>query len=146
MNLLESAARQPFQSGFGVDFYPTVYDKAACLFFSIAGGHIFSNGNKRTAVLSLDQFLYANAIYCIISNPEIQRLAEDTARYNERGENHKEVIARISALIREQSFEFHVARKRNPKFYRQLHRIKNWIRISTLNRPDAHPRQAVMRG
>ena len=42
-NLLESAAEQPFQGGFGVDYYPTIYDKAACLFFSIAGGHIFYN-------------------------------------------------------------------------------------------------------
>jgi death on curing protein len=54
---LESAAEQPFQAGFGVEFYPTIYDKASCLFFSIAGGHIFSNGNKRASVLALDQFL-----------------------------------------------------------------------------------------
>jgi death-on-curing protein len=67
-NLLASAAVQPFQSGFGMDFYPTVSDKAACLFFSLAGGHIFSNGNKRTAVLALDQFLIANSIYLVLSN------------------------------------------------------------------------------
>jgi prophage maintenance system killer protein len=54
LNLLESATEQPFQAGFDVEFYPTIYDKAACLFFSIAGGHIFTNGNKRTAVLALN--------------------------------------------------------------------------------------------
>ena len=35
LNLLQSAAEQPFQAGFGMEFYPTIYDKAACLFFSV---------------------------------------------------------------------------------------------------------------
>ena len=64
LNLLESAAEQPFQAGFGMDFYPTIYDKAACLFFSIAGGHICTNGNKRTGVLALDQV--PNGQFCIL--------------------------------------------------------------------------------
>jgi death on curing protein len=147
LNLLESAAQQPFQSGFGVDFYPTVYDKAACLFFSIAGGHIFSNGNKRTAVLALDIFLMANAIYLTLSNPAVQKLAEDTAQYNERGEDHKEVIARISILISENSFEFKYARKVKPSsFYRRLHKRKSLIRSATINVAGARPKQAMMRG
>jgi hypothetical protein len=28
LNLLESAAEQPFQAGFGQEFYPTIFDKA----------------------------------------------------------------------------------------------------------------------
>src|SRR4029077_14725128 len=147
LNLLESAAQQPFQSGFGVDFYPTVYDKAACLFFSIAGGHIFTNGNKRTAILALDQFLMVNGIYLTLSNPAVQKLAEETAQYNEKGEDYKVVIARISELISKNSFEFKYARKVKPSsFYRRIHKIKNRIRSLPINNPDARPRQAVMRG
>jgi hypothetical protein len=42
-----TAAAQPFQGGYGVEyFYPTLHDKAACLFFSLAGGHIFGNGKS----------------------------------------------------------------------------------------------------
>jgi death-on-curing protein len=86
-NLLESAVEQPFQGGYGQDFYPTIYDKAACLFFSIAGGHIFTNGNKRTAVLALDQFLLANSVYLLVPNLEMEQLAKDTASYRARGED-----------------------------------------------------------
>jgi prophage maintenance system killer protein len=78
-NLLESAAEQPFQGGFGVDyFYPTIYDKAACLFFSIAGGHIFGNGNKRTGVLALDQFLWAN----LFRRPQVAGATETQHRHS----------------------------------------------------------------
>jgi death-on-curing family protein len=141
LNLLASAPEQPFQSGFGVDFYPTIYDKAACLFFSIAGGHIFSNGNKRTAVLALDLFLVANEIYLLISNEEMRKMAEQTASYNERGENHKDVIEKISKTIRENSVEFRAIKKVDTGLWRRMHRSKRLIRAHPLNQPDAKPIQ-----
>ena len=149
LNLLESASQQPFQGGFGVDeFYPTVYEKAACLFFSIAGGHIFSNGNKRTAVLALDQFLIANGIYLILSNEEMRRLAEATASHGERNEADADVMAQIAKVIRGNALPFAIV-KRAPggkKTYAQLVRSKRLIRGHALNRSDARPRQAVLRG
>lgn len=127
-NLLESAAEQPFQGGFGQDFYPTIYDKAACLFFSIAGGHIFSNGNKRTGVLALDQFLLANSVYLLLSNEDIKQLAKSTASYREREEDHKQVKQRISDIIRAESVEFRAVRKINPTAYRRFLRLRQSIR------------------
>lgn len=127
-NLLEAAAVQPFQAGYGVDFYPTVVDKAAYLFFSIAGGHIFRNGNKRTAVLALDQFLNANAHYLLLSNEEVKNLAEDTASYNENGETKDFALARIRKAIGEHVVEFRHFRKRDPAAYRGMHATKNSIR------------------
>lgn len=124
LNLLESAAKQPFQAGYGSEFYPTIYEKAACLFFLLAGGHVFTNGNKRTAVLALDQFLYANAIYCVLSNDQMQKLAEDTASYRTRGENHKQVMSQISKLIERNSVPFAALRLKTPKLYRRVHRDK----------------------
>lgn len=142
LNLLESAVQQPFQAGFGVEFYPTIYDKAACLFFSIAAGHIFRNGNKRTAVLALDQFLYANAHYLFLSNDAIKKMAEQTAQYRLLGKNHKDVIAAISKTVEANSFPFKAVRLRNPKAYRSLHKVKRMIHTDPLNSPNARPRQA----
>ncbi len=142
LNLLESAAQQPFQAGFGVEFYPTIYDKAACLFFSIVAGHIFRNGNKRTAVLALDQFLYANAYYLFLSNEAIKKLAEETAQYRLLGKNHKDVIAAVSKTIAANSFPFRAARLLHPEAYRRLHKVKRMIQAHPLNRPDSRPRQA----
>jgi death-on-curing protein len=135
-NLLESAVQQPFQAAFGQDCYPTIYDKAACLFFSIAGGHIFSNGNKRTAVLALDQFLLANSVYLLLSNEDMQQLAERTASYRERNENYKEVMRHISDSIARESTELRTLRKLNATAYRANLRLKKSLRkfVLTLER------------
>lgn len=129
-NLLESAPRQPFQAAYGVEFYPTIYDKAACLFFSVCTGHIFTNGNKRTAVLALDQFLLANEIYLTLSNEQIRELAEDTARYNIRHENQRDVRVRIAELLRENSISFRALFRTNAKLNRRLHRAKRAIQAA----------------
>src|SRR5690625_2497201 len=59
-DLLDSAIHRPQQSAFGVDAYQTIFEKAGALFESIAQNHAFHNGNKRTAFLSLTQFLFYN--------------------------------------------------------------------------------------
>ncbi|WP_243148624.1 Fic family protein [Oenococcus sicerae] len=48
------------QEAFGVDFHPTIIDKAAFLWYSIATKQLFNNGNKRTAFLSTIMFLKFN--------------------------------------------------------------------------------------
>lgn len=143
LNLLESASQQPFQAVFGVELYPTIYDKAAYLFFSLAGGHIFTNGNKRTAVLALDQFLMANSIYLLLDNEEIRLLAEDTASYRVRGETPEQALARIKDIIEEDSASFSLLLKvgRLRELHRRLVRSRSAIRRHPLNQPDARPRQ-----
>ncbi len=123
-NLLESAVEQPFSGVFDREFYPTIYDKAACLFFSVAGGHIFSNGNKRTGVLALDQFLFANSVYLLLSNEDMEQLAKRTASYRERHEDHKQVKQHIADVITAESTEFRALRKMNPTAYRRFLRLK----------------------
>jgi death-on-curing protein len=135
-NLLESAPQQPFQSGFGVDLYPTIYDKAACLFFSIVANHIFTNGNKRTGVLALDQFLLANSIYLLLDNDEIRELAEWTAKYRERGDDHKGVLREIENRISHNSVRFANMRDSSPEGGRKLMRLRRIIRHNFLNDPS----------
>jgi death-on-curing protein len=119
-NLLASSAVQPFQNVFGQDLYPTIADKAACLFFSLAGGHIFGNGNKRTAVIALDQFLIANKIYLVLSNDEVKELAEATASYHERNETQEFAMNRIRSAIAENLIEFRLLRSRHRLYRRML--------------------------
>lgn len=47
--LLASAIARPQTTAFGLDAYPSVFDKAAALMHSLANNHPFVDGNKRTA-------------------------------------------------------------------------------------------------
>lgn len=61
-NLLDSAINRhrPRQSVIGEDAYPSIHEKAAALFESLAKNHAFQNANKRTALASLIVFLKIN--------------------------------------------------------------------------------------
>jgi death on curing protein len=59
---LATALAAPQQSMFGEDLYPDVPAKAAALFDALVSGHCFSDGNKRTALLSMIEFLARNGL------------------------------------------------------------------------------------
>ena len=59
---LATALAVPQQSMFGEDLYPDVTAKAAALFDALVNGHCFSDGNKRTALLSMIEFLARNGL------------------------------------------------------------------------------------
>ena len=145
LNLLESSAKQPFQSAFGEDAYPTIFDKAACLFHSIIANHCFHNGNKRTGVLALDQFLYANGFVLALSNVEMYKLAVRTASYRARGTSPEDMLRTISKLIEENSVPFSALRKAQAKFYSMCVAMRRDIRSDLRNGAHAIPEQARMR-
>ena len=60
--LLEAAIAQPWQTFDGIDFYPTIEEKAARLCFEIVTQHPFIDGNKRIGALLLGVFLRKNGI------------------------------------------------------------------------------------
>lgn len=60
IELLDAAAARPAASAFGADAYPTLREKAAVLFHSIARNHPFRDGNKRTATVALIFMLDVN--------------------------------------------------------------------------------------
>jgi prophage maintenance system killer protein len=146
LNLLASAASSPYVGGFGIEYYPTLEAKAAYLFFHIATSHIFQNGNKRTAVLVLDQFLSANSVYLMISNPAMEKLAESTADYNERGEAREALLKRIQTSIEKQSTKYARIRKFSERDYRELLRFRKAIREDLRNKYGAEPVQARRNG
>lgn len=47
---------------FGQQLYPSIYDKAAALCHTLARGHVFQDGNKRTALEASRQFLELNGL------------------------------------------------------------------------------------
>jgi len=56
-NLLESISQKPFGHYFDKELYPGVFLKAAVIFESLANYHVFVDGNKRTAIATLEYFL-----------------------------------------------------------------------------------------
>lgn len=95
--LLDSAVNRPMQSAFGVDAYETVFDKAAALFESIAQNYAFHNGNKRTAFLSLTQFLIYNGYDFQMETQEEQ------ADFTVNVVNNKYTFEEIVQIIKENS-------------------------------------------
>jgi death on curing protein len=60
---VDAAVARPQRSAFGVDAFPTLRDKAACLLHSIARiGHPFADGNHRTAARAAVTFLRLNGV------------------------------------------------------------------------------------
>lgn len=90
--LLDSAINRPKQSLFGNDDYPTVYEKAAALFESIAMNHAFQNANKRTALASLIVFLKINHYQWTMRIEEEQDFTVDVV-------NHKYTFDEIVSII-----------------------------------------------
>ncbi|WP_442790597.1 type II toxin-antitoxin system death-on-curing family toxin [Nocardia sp. NBC_01329] len=70
--LLESAAARPRTTVFGVDAYPTIWEKAAALLHSVAKNHPLIDGNKRLAIAAAAIFLARNGV-------DIDGLDEDLA-------------------------------------------------------------------
>lgn len=57
---LDALINAPKRSFFGIDAYPTIYHKAAIIFYLINKDQIFANGNKRMSTACLIIFLAIN--------------------------------------------------------------------------------------
>ena len=133
LGLLDSAVGQPFQSAFGADAYPTFPEKAASLFHSLIANHCFQNGNKRTGVLALDQFAYANSYVLTMPNDVMYDLARLTASYREKGTSAKEMMALLVGYIEHNLVPYSVLRSNQVKFYSQCKEWRKVIREHPLN-------------
>ena len=61
-NLLDSSLKSIFQTFDGRELYPSIFDKAAQLCFSLIENHPFLDGNKRIGVHLMLIFLKINGI------------------------------------------------------------------------------------
>ncbi|MHB8362675.1 MAG: type II toxin-antitoxin system death-on-curing family toxin [Patescibacteria group bacterium] len=62
LELLESAVLRPQTVFGGKELYPSIFDKASSLLHSIIFNHSFTDGNKRTAIVSAILFLKLNNV------------------------------------------------------------------------------------
>ena len=70
-NLLDSALNIPFQSFGGIEFYPSVIEKAVRLCFGLVKNHPFIDGNKRIGAMVLLSTLDLNNISVRTNNTEL---------------------------------------------------------------------------
>lgn len=68
---------------FGVDLCPTLAAKAALLTWTIIGGHVFHDGNKRTGISVLQGFLRQNGYDINASDDELIEVSLEVAESSE---------------------------------------------------------------
>lgn len=68
--LLDSALARPKATVFGEDFYSTIELKAAAMMHSIIKNYPMVDGNKRTAWILLNSFLYINDLLLEMSTDQ----------------------------------------------------------------------------
>jgi death-on-curing protein len=76
---LRSCAETPQQTMFGDELYSDLVSKAAILFLLLIKNHPFLDGNKRTAVLALLEFLERNGHSLATNNDELFQFTLDVA-------------------------------------------------------------------
>ncbi len=141
LNLLYSAAEAPYQECYSQELYPTFEAKAAYLFIHIATGHLFSNGNKRTAALCLDLFAKLNGYFLVFSNDEIRRLAISVASYRENGKSFEEIKDEATEAISKNLVPFRFLRRMDIAFYRRVQRAKRTMQANPLSQETAPLKQ-----
>jgi len=79
---LASAVYRQYTAGGGVYKYKTIEAIAANLFYGVAMGHAFENGNKRTALLAMLSLFEKNRFYLIdTTEDELYELARSVAAH-----------------------------------------------------------------
>ncbi len=93
LGLLESAVLRPQATFGGQELYPDLNIKAAALVHSLLLNHMFTDGNKRTATISMVEFLILNGKEFKATNKEIVNFALWV-------ENKKPTIEQIAGWIK----------------------------------------------
>lgn len=109
-DLFRSVAVAPFQTMFGTELFPTVFDKAAKYLFDFANYQVFLDGNKRTGFGVCAEFLYRNGYDLTLTKEEGYVLVMDIAnhKYNDSSEivetlkSHFEFCEKANGEIAEQ--------------------------------------------
>jgi death-on-curing protein len=70
--LVHSALARPFQTAFGKQIHPSIFQKAAALLDSIANHHCFNDASKRTAMAAASFFLFLNQESLLITDAEYE--------------------------------------------------------------------------
>ena len=92
-DLLASALGRPQATFGGDDLYPDIFLKGAALVQSLSSNHPFVDGNKRTALATLEYFLFLNG-------KEIKATQREKVDFTLWAENKKPELGQIAAWIK----------------------------------------------
>ncbi len=93
LGLLESAVLRSQATFGGKDLYPTLVLKAAALIHSLLLNHVFADGNKRTATISMIEFL-------VLNRKNFKATNKETVNFALWVENKKPTIEEIANWIK----------------------------------------------
>jgi len=92
-DLLASALGRPQATFGGQDLYPDIFLKAAALVQSLSSNHPFVDGNKRTALTTLEYFLHLNGI-------DLKASQREKVEFTLWAENEKPKLELIAGWIK----------------------------------------------
>ena len=92
------------QEVFGVELYPTIFDKASYLWYSLSNYHCFFNGNKRTALVTTYIYLKLNG-YCLRVDSSFYDISLNIVELNIEKERIKKIIEENTVECPTSSFE-----------------------------------------
>ena len=92
-DLLASALGRPQATFGGQDLYPDLFLKAAALVQSLSSNHPFVDGNKRTALTTLEYFLHLNGI-------DLKASQREKVEFTLWAENEKPKLELIAGWIK----------------------------------------------
>lgn len=90
----------PYETLFGQDNYPTIFEKAGFIYIKLIKGHIFSDGNKRTAIVTLVLFLKMNGYELRMPNDDLFKLTVDIASVDDHQIDYEAVYAILRKVIK----------------------------------------------
>ncbi|MBO4905375.1 MAG: type II toxin-antitoxin system death-on-curing family toxin [Lachnospiraceae bacterium] len=79
LNLFQSECSMPYQTFYGQDLFPDLYDKAVRYLFGFATNQVFLDGNKRTAAMVTLVFLALNDVELDITDLDLYDLCMQVA-------------------------------------------------------------------
>src|SRR3989344_2950024 len=92
-DLLASALGRPQATFGGQDLYPDIFLKAAALVQSLSSNHPFVDGNKRTALTTLEYLLHLNGIL-------LKATQREKVDFTLWAENEKHKLEQIAGWIK----------------------------------------------
>lgn len=90
-NSIQLISQSLNQEVFGVQLYPTIFDKAAYLWYALSNYHCFYNGNKRTALVTAYVYLKING-YCLKVDGSFYGISLNIVESNIEKEKIKEIL------------------------------------------------------
>ncbi|MBO0468866.1 type II toxin-antitoxin system death-on-curing family toxin [Enterococcus plantarum] len=90
-NSIQLISQSLNQEVFGVELYPTFFDKAAYLWYALSNYHCFYNGNKRTALVTTYIYLRING-YCLMIDGSFYDISLNIVESHIEKEKIKEIL------------------------------------------------------